>query len=93
MAGSGKDSDIDDWNKDGFDIKGRWDLSTISFEKSYQGRKPIYFSAKMEKDDRLNRTDYKKIQGKYSFRSNAPGVDVFYMSHISVTNSSNMPGI
>ena len=74
LIGCGEDEDVSDWNRDGFDIKGRWSERQLFFEKSYRGSKSVYYHATIDSEC----TGY--INGWYSFSESGPKANAFYMS-------------
>ena len=73
LIGCGEDKDVSDWNRDGFDIKGRWSENQLFFEKSYRGSHTVYYHATIDSEC----TGY--IEGSYSFLES--GYDgIFYMT-------------
>ena len=74
VTGCGEDKDVSDWNRDGFDIKGRWSENQLFFEKSYRGRHTVYYQANIDSEC----TGY--INGWYSFSESGPTANAFSMS-------------
>ena len=74
LIGCGEDNDEFDWNRNGFDIKGRWSENQLFFEKSYRGRHTVYYQGNIDSEC----TGY--INGWYSFSESGPTANAFYMS-------------
>ena len=74
VIGCGEDKDVSDWNRDGFDIKGRWSWNRLSFKKSYRGSHTVYYHAI------LNSECAGYIEGWYSFFESGPKEYGFYMT-------------
>ena len=74
LIGCGEDKNVYDWNRDGFDIKGRWSWNRLSFKKSYRGSHTVYYHATIDSEC----TGY--IDGWYSLSESGPKANAFYMS-------------
>ena len=74
LMGCGDDKDVSDWNRNGFDIKGRWSENQLFFEKSYRGSHNVYYHATIDSEC----TGY--IDGWYSLSESGPKANAFYMS-------------
>ena len=79
LIGCGEDKNVYDWNRDGFDIKGRWSENQLSFEKSYRGSHTVcshtvYYQAT------INSECKGYIEGWYSFSESGPKAYWFYMT-------------
>ena len=73
LIGCGEDKDVSDWNRDGFDIKGRWSENQLFFEKSYRGSHTVYYQANTDSECK----GY--IHGWYSFSESGPAANAFSM--------------
>ena len=74
LIGCGEDKDVSDWNRNGFDIKGRWSKNQLSFKKSYRGSHTVYYKATINSEC----TGY--IEGWYSFSESGSKANVFHMT-------------
>ena len=78
VTGCGEDKDVSDWNRDGFDIKGRWSERQLFFEKSYRGS--IYLSRSIYYHATIDPECTGSIDGWYSFSESGPKANAFHMS-------------
>ena len=77
LHGLGKDTDVFECNSNEFDVKGNWNMTGLSFEKTYRGGSTIYYNADMD----LDSLGY--IEGWYSFSDSGPKADKFHMTKTS----------
>ena len=91
ITGSGKDGTVQDWNKNGFDIIGKWNNGEISLEKSYRGASgnTVYYNGYRMLDIYRNT---ETIQGTYSLSHNGKKNGNFSMGFGSRPDNSNLIG-
>ena len=78
LIGCGEENDEFDWNRNGFDIKGRWSERQLFFEKSYRGS--IYLSRSIYYHATIDPECTGSIDGWYSFSESGPTANAFSMS-------------
>ena len=81
LIGRGEDKDVSDWNRGGFDIKGRWNKNQLSFKKYYRSSHTVLPGiAKLYYQATINSECTGYIEGWYSFSESGPKADAFYMT-------------